>query len=124
MCDSFAARPGATASGSMLFAKNSDRERNEAQLLELLPRRKHAADAEARLTYITIPQARQTNAVLLSRPFWMWGAEMGANEHGVVIGNEAMFASIPAGRKRALVGMDLVRLGLERASTAADAASF
>lgn len=121
MCDSFAARPGATASGSMLFAKNSDRERNEAQLLELLPRRKHAADAEARLTYITIPQARQTNAVLLSRPFWMWGAEMGANEHGVVIGNEAMFASIPAGRKRALVGMDLVRLGLERASTAADA---
>ena len=71
MCDTFAALPVATASGSLLFAKNSDRERNEAQLLELLPRRQHAAAAEARLTYITIPQARQTNAVLLSRPFWM-----------------------------------------------------
>ena len=121
MCDSLVAMPGATAAGSLIFAKNIDRERNEAQLLELHPRRKHAHDATVHLTYITIAQVPQTHAVLLSRPFWIWGAEMGANEFGVVIGNEAMFARIPASRKRSLIGMDLVRLALERASTAADA---
>ena len=51
----------------------------------------------------------------------MWGAEMGANERGVVIGNEALHAKTPAQRRRALTGMDLLRLGLERADTAARA---
>jgi dipeptidase len=51
----------------------------------------------------------------------MWGAEMGANEHGVVIGNEAVHARIPPQQEPALIGMDLLRLGLERAATAAEA---
>ena len=27
-----------------------------------------------------------THAVILSKPAWAWGAEMGANEHGVCVG--------------------------------------
>jgi len=45
---------------------------------------------------------------------------MGANEHDVVIGNEAVWTMEPLGRD-ALLGMDLVRLGLERGKTARDA---
>ncbi len=116
MCDTLVALPRSTARGAVLFAKNSDRERNEAQGLEMSPRR--IGGGALRLTYLTVPDAPATHACLLSRPFWMWGAEMGANEHGVAIGNEALHARTPAQRKRALTGMDLVRLGLERAETA------
>jgi dipeptidase len=121
VCDTLAALASSTAKGAALFAKNSDRERNEAQVLEVHPSREGSAGRPLRTTYITIPDVERTHACLLSRPFWMWGAEMGANEHGVVIGNEALHAKTPAQRRRALIGMDLVRLGLERGATAADA---
>jgi dipeptidase len=121
MCDTMVADRSATKRRGVLFAKNSDRERNEAQVLEVHPGRPSRSGRTARLTYIVIDDAEATHACLLSRPFWMWGAEMGVNEHGVVIGNEAIHALVPPERRRALIGMDLVRLGLERSATAADA---
>ena len=72
-------------------------------------------------TYISIPQVERTNTVLLSKPFWMWGAEMGVNEHGLAIGNEAVFTKVAYERGPALTGMDLLRLALERAATARQA---
>lgn len=121
MCDTLVARGETTASGAMLFAKNSDREANEAQYPLFVPAATHEKGARLRCTYIDIPQAARTHAVLLSRPFWMWGAEMGTNEHGVTIGNEAVHAKIAPSPTPSLIGMDLLRLGLERGRDAEEA---
>jgi len=121
MCDTFIAISPTTADGAVIFGKNSDREPNEAQNLEYHPARTYGAGQTLQCTYLTIPQARSTHAVLLSRPFWMWGAEMGSNEKGVVIGNEAVFTRMPYSLKGGLTGMDLLRLGLERGATAQEA---
>ena len=118
MCDTFVACSSATADGSVIFGKNSDREPNEVQLLEYHPAKRYSEGKTVQCTYKEIPQVKETRAVLLSRPFWMWGAEMGANEAGVVIGNEAVWTKMPLVKKGGLTGMDLLRLALERSSNA------
>lgn len=104
----------------VLFAKNSDRDPNEAQVLEWHPAEEHSSGAEVECTWTTIAQVPSTRAVVLSRPWWMWGAEMGANDAGVVIGNEAVFTDSHE-TEPGLLGMDLLRLALERTSTAHEA---
>jgi len=121
MCDTFVALRNATKDGSVIFGKNSDREPNEAHELLSIPHATHVPGTDVACTYISVPQVRETNAVLLSKPFWIWGAEMGANEHGVVIGNEAVFTKVPYDKDPGLIGMDFLRLALERASTSEEA---
>ncbi|MFQ5448326.1 MAG: C69 family dipeptidase, partial [Saprospiraceae bacterium] len=105
--------------GRVFLAKNSDREANEMQALEYHPAATHGPGERLRCTYIDIEQAPRTHAILISQPFWMWGAEMGVNEKGVAIGNEAIWTKMPIHKKNdRLLGMDLLRLALERGNTA------
>lgn len=114
MCDTFVSLGAAGA----LFAKNSDRPRNEAQVVRAHPARHATSTLDTQ--YLTIPD-EDTYAVLLSQPTWLWGAEHGVNEHGVAIGNERLWAARPHDDDPALIGMDLVRLGLERGASADEA---
>lgn len=118
MCDILYIPPEFSLSGNAIFAKNSDREPDEAQAIEFVPRQIHC-DSTLRCTFISIPQVKETHACILSRPFQMWGAEMGVNEHGVVIGNEAVFTRIKFKKDNSgLTGMDMLRVALERSTSA------
>jgi secernin len=106
----------------MLFAKNSDRHPDEAQVVEWHPPR--IAGSELRTQYLTITDAPAYGFVG-SRPTWLRGVEHGVNEHGVAIGNEKIWTvDRPRSDPPGLLGMDLVRLGLERAATADEAVAI
>jgi secernin len=119
-CDTLVALPPATADGSTLLAKNSDRLALESQPLVQVPPRRHRSGSRVRCQYVSIPQVRETHGFIGSQPFWLWGLEHGVNDCRVAIGNEAVFSREPPGEE-ALLGMDLVRLGLERSQTARQA---
>lgn len=106
--------------GAVWFAKNSDREPSEPQPVVRYPAVSGDASRTLRISHIEIKQVPQRHATILSQPAWCWGAEMGVNDAGVAIGNEAIF-STRASLKPGLLGMDLVRLGLERGASAGQA---
>jgi secernin len=116
MCDTLCA-PGRSG---MVFAKNSDRPPGEVQVAWPFGRRR-SAGCTLRTQYLTIGDTG-AHATFLSCPTWLWGAEHGVNEHGVAIGNERVSTTHDAAAATpALIGMDLVRLGLERARSASEA---
>lgn len=115
MCDTLCI----VGSSGTLFAKNSDRPPAEAQVVNAFPRRTEGG--ALRTQYLEIADTG-AHALLASRPAWLWGAEHGVNEHGVAIGNEKVWTTDDAkSAPPALLGMDLVRLALERARSADDA---
>ena len=122
MCDTLVVLANATKTQKMLFAKNSDRDPNEVQIIERIPAKNHniSLNPLVQTTYIKVKQVEHTYAVTLFKPEWIWGAEMGFNEYGVNIGNEAVFTKA-INKKQALIGMDLLRLALERSKTAIEA---
>jgi secernin len=130
-CDSFVVLPEGTADGSMLLGKNSDRPVGETQPLRYLPARAPAPGDRLRLACLELADDRETLAHVGASPYWCWGHELGLNERGVAIGNEALFTRDLAEHQRAartgappepgILGMELLRLGLERGRTAAEA---
>ena len=119
-CDTIVVLAPHTRAGATILAKNSDRSPYECQPLAQSPHRVHPEGATVHCQYLEIPQVRETAAVIGSRPFWLWGFEHGLNQYGVAIGNEAVLTreTLPS---TGLLGMDLVRLGLERSKTAREA---
>jgi secernin len=116
MCDTLCA-PGPRG---MVFAKNSDRPPGEVQIAWPFGRRA-SAGCTLRTQYLSIGDTG-AHAAFLSGPTRLWGAEHGVNEHGVAIGNERVSTTHDAAAATPrLIGMDLVRLGLERARSAAEA---
>lgn len=127
-CDTFVAMADSVPGRHVLLAKNSDRPVSDTQPLRFLPRRTARAGATLRLAHTEIEDAEESYAHLGGSPYWCWGHEEGLNEWGVAIGNEAMFtrdwaASVSAveggaHRDGGILGMELLRLGLERGRTA------
>lgn len=123
MCDTMVALGEYTRDGSVLFAKNSDRQPNEPHIIIRVPAKVHGPGKKVKCTYIEVDQAEETYGVLLLKPSWIWGCEMGCNQFGLNIGNEAVFTKERYG-KPALLGMDMVRLALERCKTSTEALHF
>jgi hypothetical protein len=118
MCDCLVALGPAAATGATLWAKNSDRPPHERQELERFAPRRDRGPVDC--THVSIePRSGDTIGFVGSRPWWLWGVEHGVNDAGVAIGNESIFTTLdPRAAPPGLVGMDLVRLGLERGDTA------
>ena len=127
-CDTWVAMSDATVNGYVMLGKNSDRAPFGCQPLVLNPRAEWEPGSKVDLGRTKVPQVEMTYATLGSSPYWCWGYEEGMNEFGVAIGNEGVWTkplveAIEAyadGRGPAVgpTGMDLLRLGLERATSA------
>ena len=102
-CDTLVLTSKITASGQNTLCKNSDRPLGEAQPLCFYER------------------SEGKYAVLGSRPYWMDGFEMGANEKGLFIGNEAEGSRMPKEAEEGITGMAMLRIALEKAATAREA---
>lgn len=124
MCDCLVALPAATEGACTLFAKNSDRPPAERQVVHWSAPRRDLGVLHT--THIDVAAHNaDTLGCVLSRPAWGWGAEHGVNEAGVAIGNTTVYTTLdPRGASPALTGMDLVRLALERATSAIEAVAI
>lgn len=108
--------PDFSQTGTCLLAKNADREASEPQVLRHLPRQSYPAGSIVRATYIALPAPTQTQSLFLSGPDWCWGGSMGANESGLAMTTQPAWSRFKMDRQApGLLGMDLVRVVLERA---------
>ena len=117
-----------------IFGKNSDRDPGEPQMIHYchgldgisVPNHPENLKKYDMNQFHTLQKAvlafKSPLRALISQPAWMWGAEMGVNESGVAIGNEAVFSRSPVD-KNGLLGLDILRLALLNGETAQEAAA-
>ncbi|XP_060079716.1 secernin-3-like [Ylistrum balloti] len=120
MSDIFVAFPSVTANNTVIFGKNSDRPASEIQEVVYFSGAQHDPGSKVKCTFVEIEQVEQTYNVILSKPTWCWGAEMGANDKGVCVGCTSVWTKLCHQGEHAdkLIGVDFVRLALERAKSA------
>ena len=119
-CDTMVALGGSTKGGNTVFAKNSDRPHDEPQPLIQVQAADHSGGFSG-TQFDDVPQVAHTYRHVGSKPYWCAGYEHGYNEHQVVIGNEALPSLLPESSEPKLVGMEVLRLGLERSKSAEEA---
>ncbi len=122
MCDTlYCSLHNKDSPSKAFFGKNSDRHPAEAQTVCIIPRRDPSDSSLVGERRLPVPDAGLS--FLLSKPSWMAGGEMGINEKGVAIGNEAVFSRFKR-KKDGLLGMDMLRAALGSTATAKDAVDF
>lgn len=119
-CDSLVVLGSRTASGHTIFAKNSDRPAAECQPMFAAEGARHTVGSKLRCQLVEVDQVAETFGFVGARPSWLWGLEHGVNQRGVAIGNHTIFTRDTVADV-GLLGMDLVRLGLERGESASAA---
>ena len=121
MCDTLAALTAVTRDRTVLFAKSADCEVNEANAVIRVPRQTHLPGEMVRITHLVIPQAPVTHELILTKAFWTYGCEVGVNELGLCMGEEAVFTTEMHEERDGIIGPDLMRIGLERSRTCREA---
>ncbi len=92
------------------FRENSNRDPNEPQIFFCDNRGFYKEKVKTK--YIEVEPYEVKARIFLSKPIWFWGGELGINEFGVSIGNEAVFTKIKY-KDTGLTGMDMIRIALE-----------
>jgi len=126
MGDIIAIKKEETLHGSLIFAKNSSHSPNEAFLTLRVEAKDFGSGGRLRTSTIEIPQASHTYGMVIQKPKWCWGAEVGMNEKGLSVGCETVATKAtprPVSGK-GLIGNDICRLVLERAASAKEGASL
>lgn len=108
--------------GRSFFGKNSDRKPEEPQYTLIIEERPPSSTVTiSGNRMLEVPDSGYS--CVISKPSWIWGAEMGINSRGVSLGNEAVFGKAPVDKK-GILGMDILRLALQNSATAEEALEF
>ena len=132
MCDTLVA----FGDDKSYFAKNSDRDPAERQIVFISDdvvndfynnpfeeKVEKYIDNSFSLLKKVFSEFNNEYRAVISKPVWIWGAEMGVNEYGLSIGNEAVFSKEKVSKK-GLLGMDILRLALHNCKSANEAVDF